>query len=89
MKQKENNEKVILDDYFSSLTVFPIDEFDTEKKFILQDGTSVIENIKEYGSFILKAKFTVDDSNKVYNYGIKIILNFTNDIKSVEYIFAH
>ena len=78
---------VDLDDYFSSLTVFPIDEFDTEKKFILQDGTSVIENIKEYGSFILKAKFTVDDSNKVYNYGIKITLNFTNNIKPIEYMF--
>ncbi len=88
-KSKDFTEQnwVDLDDYFSSLTVFPIDEFDTEKKFILQDGTSVIENIKEYGSFILKAKFTVDNSNKVYNYGIKIILNFTNDIKPIEYMF--
>lgn len=88
-KSKDFTEQdwVDLDDYFSSLTVFPIDEFDTEKNFTLQDGTSVIENIKEYGSFILKAKFTVDDSNKVYNYGIKITLNFINDIKSVEYIF--
>lgn len=76
-----------LEDYFTSITVFPIDKFDINKKFTLQDGTSVIENIKEYGSFILKAKFTVDDSNKIYNYGIKIILNFTNDIKPVEYIF--
>lgn len=88
-KSKDFTEQdwVDLDDYFSSLTVFPIDEFDTEKNFTLQDGTSVIENIKEYGSFILKAKFTVDNSNKVYNYGIKITLNFTNNIKSVEYIF--
>lgn len=88
-KSKDFTEQnwVDLDDYFSSLTVFPIDEFDTEKNFTLQDGTSVIENIKEYGSFILKAKFTVDNSNKVYNYGIKITLNFTNDIKPVEYIF--
>lgn len=78
---------VDLEDYFTSITVFPIDEFDINKKFTLQDGTSVIENIKEYGSFILKAKFTVDDSNKVYNYGIKITLKFTNDIKPVEYIF--
>lgn len=78
---------VDLEDYFTSITSFAINDFDIEKKFTLQDGTSVIENIKEYGSFILKAKFTVDNQKKVYNYGIKITLNFTNSIAPVEYIF--
>ena len=82
-----------LEDYFTSITSFPITkEFDDNNNLVLsssaQDGSSVvIENIKKYGSFILKAKFTVDNSNKVYNYGIKITLNFTNDIKPIEYIF--
>lgn len=76
-----------LEDYFTSITSFPIDTFTNNITFELNDGKSVIENIKKYGSFILKAKFTVDSSKEVYNYGIKITLNFTNDIKPIEYIF--
>ena len=76
-----------LEDYFTSITSFPIGTFTNNTTFELNNGSSVIENIKKYGSFILKAKFTVDVSKKVYNYGIKITLNFTNDIKPVEYIF--
>ena len=59
------------------------------------DGTfkpsaTIIENIKKYGSFILKGTFSAAqklDASK--NYGFKIILNFTKDsnIPSVEYIF--
>ena len=76
-----------LEDYFTSITSFAIGIFTNNTTFELNDGSSVIENIKKYGSFILKAKFTVDVSKEVYNYGIKITLNFTNDIKSIEYIF--
>ena len=82
-----------LEDYFTSITSFPITkEFDDNNNLVLsssaQDNNSVvIENIKKYGSFILKAKFTVDVSKEVYNYGIKITLNFTNNIKPIEYIF--
>lgn len=76
-----------LEDYFTSITSYTINTFTQSKTFLLKDGSSVVENIKKYGSFILKAKFTVDNSNKVYNYGIKITLNFTNDIKPIEYMF--
>ena len=76
-----------LEDYFTSITSYAITGFDTNNTITLQGDTAVIENIKKYGSFIVKAKFTVDDSNKVYNYGIKITLNFTNDIEPIEYMF--
>ena len=78
---------VDLEDYFTSITSYTINAFTQSKTFLLNDGSLVVENIKTYGSFILKAKFTVDNSNKVYNYGIKITLNFTNNIKPIEYIF--
>ena len=45
-------------------------------KFELNDGSNVVETIKSFGSFIIGATFSVDDTKEVYNYGIKITLSF-------------
>ena len=45
-------------------------------KFELNDGSNVVETIKSFGSFIIGATFSVDDTKQVYNYGIKITLGF-------------
>ena len=45
-------------------------------EFRLNDGSTVVETIKSFGSFIIGATFSVDNSKEVYNYGIKITLSF-------------
>ena len=45
-------------------------------EFRLNDGNNIVETIKSFGSFIIGATFSVDDSKEVYNYGIKITLDF-------------
>ena len=45
-------------------------------EFRLNDGSNVVETIKSFGSFIIGATFSVDNSKEVYNYGIKITLSF-------------
>nr|DAO02891.1 MAG TPA: endosialidase chaperone [Caudoviricetes sp.] len=45
-------------------------------EFRLNDESNVVETIKSFGSFIIGATFSVDNSKEVYNYGIKITLSF-------------
>ena len=45
-------------------------------EFRLNVGSNVVETIKSFGSFIIGATFSVDNSKEVYNYGIKITLSF-------------
>lgn len=45
-------------------------------EFKLNDGSNIVETIKSFGSFIIGATFSVDNLGKIYNYGIKINLDF-------------
>lgn len=45
-------------------------------EFRLNVGSNAVETIKSFGSFIIGATFSVDNSKEVYNYGIKITLSF-------------
>lgn len=45
-------------------------------EFRLNNGNNIVETIKSFGSFIIGATFSVDDSKEIYNYGIKITLDF-------------
>lgn len=45
-------------------------------EFRLNVESNAVETIKSFGSFIIGATFSVDNSKEVYNYGIKITLSF-------------
>ena len=62
-----------LDSYFIKKTTHSVGN---KLNFELKDGSNVVETIKLFGSFIIGATFSVDDTKEVYNYGIKITLGF-------------
>ena len=55
-------------------------------EFRLNVGGNAVETIKSFGSFIIGATFSVDNSKEVYNYGIKITLSFGQK-GTITYIF--
>ena len=62
-----------LDSYFIKKTTHNVGDI---LKFNLNDENNVVKTIKSFGSFIIGATFSVDNSKEIYNYGIKITLSF-------------
>lgn len=62
-----------LDSYFITKNTHKVGD---TLEFRLNDGSNVVGTIKSFGSFIIGATFSVDNSKEVYNYGIKITLSF-------------
>lgn len=72
-----------LDSYFIKKTTHNVGDI---SEFNLNDENNVVKTIKSFGSFIIGATFSVDNSKEVYNYGIKITLGFGQK-GTITYIF--
>ncbi len=80
-----------LNDYFTEMTSVKIDNL-SDVGVTYNLDSDVVKNLKLYGSFIIKGTFTASSNiengkSEYYNYGLKIILTFDNNIESIVYNF--